>query len=228
MGSEGDGARLLLTRRYPVDRRRHQVYDADPVLEWLGLKGVDPTWKPRLPLEMVEEGARALRLVGIRREGAVGLAPTTAIGEAKRWPADRYGSLAHVILSRGLEVVVVIGPGERSSADAVIASAGRPLPVVGEDLDIAGLAGVVARLSVLVGNDSGPVHVASTVGTPGIALFGPSDPRRTAPLGDRHVVLSSEIACAPCGEQRCPLGHADCLRRLDVARVEAAVLEAVG
>jgi len=227
LGSGGDGARLLLTRGYSVDRRRHQVHDADPILEGLGLRGVDPRWKPRLPLEIVEEGARALRQAGVSREGAVGVAPTTALGEARRWPAAHYGELARTILARGLEVVVLIGPGEEDIANAVRDTAGTELPVVGGDLDVAGLAGALARLSVLVGNDSGPIHLAATVGTPGIAIFGPTDPRRTGPLSDHHVVLRSDLACAPCGELHCPLGHTACLEEIDVATVEAKVLETV-
>ncbi len=227
VGSNGNGAGLLLTHGYSVDRRRHQVHDADPILEGLGLRGVDPSWKPRLPLEIVEEGARSLRQAGVSREGAVGVAPTTALGEARRWPAERYGELARSILARGLEVVVVIGPGEEAFAAAVQEAAGRPLPVVGGEVDVAGLAGVLARLSVLVGNDSGPIHLAATVGTPGVAIFGPTDPCRTGPLSNRHVVLRSELGCAPCGELRCPLGHTACLQEIDVAAVKEKVFETV-
>ncbi len=227
VGSDGDGARVLLTRGYAVDRRRHQVHDADPILEGLGLKGVDPSWKPRLPLELVEEGARALLRSGVSHEGAVGVAPTTALGEDRRWPAARYGELAREVVARGLEVVVVIGPGEEAAATAVCQAAGRPLPVVGGDLDVAGLAGALARLSVLVGNDSGPVHLAATVGTPGIALFGPTDPQRTAPLGDNAVVLRSQIECAPCSEFDCPVGQPGCMEAIDVATVQARVFETV-
>jgi heptosyltransferase-2 len=227
VGSHGNGAGLLLTNCYSVDRRRHQVHDADPILEDLGLQGVDPSWKPKLPLEIVEEGARCLRRAGVSHEGAVGVAPTTALGEARRWPAAHYGELARSILDRGLEVVVVIGPGEGAFATAVQEAAGRPLPVVGGDVDVAGLAGVLARLSVLVGNDSGPIHLAAAVGTPGVAIFGPTDPCRTGPLSDTHVVLRSGLECAPCGELRCRLGHTACLHQIDVATVRRKVLESV-
>jgi len=224
IGSGGEGARLLLTESYPVDRSRHQVYDAEPMLEELGLEGVDPGWRPAMPLELVEQGAGALRRSGVLREGAVGLAPTTVWGESKRWPAERFGELANRILKRGMESVVVIGPGEEQFAREVRCAAGWGIPVVGEDLDVAGLAGVLARLSVLVCNDSGPMHLAAAVGTPGVALFGPTDPGRTGPLGDGHVVLQRDLDCAPCGERRCPLGHTACLHDLPVDTVDAAVL----
>jgi len=228
LGSDGDGGRLLLSERYPVDRSRHQVFDADPILEGLGLSGVDPRWRPSLPLELVEEGARELRRAGVARDGAIGVAPACARGETKRWPAAAYGELARRMRARGLEVVVVIGPGEAELGRQVVAAAGRPLPVVGGDVDVAGLAGVLARLSVLVCNDSGPMHLAAAVGIRMVALFGPTDPRRTGPLGDRHLVLRRDLECAPCRARSCALGHAACLRELPVERAERAVLEMLG
>ena len=228
LGSGQDGGRFLLSERYPVDRTRHQVFDADPILEGLGLEPVNPSWRPSLPLILIEEGARALRRAGVERDGAIGLAPATARGASKRWPAASFGDLARRMLARGLEVVVVIGPGEEELGWAVAAAAGRPVPVVGCRLDVAGLAGVLARLSVLVCNDSGPMHLAGAVGTRMVALFGPTDPRRTGPLGDRSVILRRELDCAPCGARICPLGHSACLQELSVERVERSLLRVLG
>jgi heptosyltransferase-2 len=228
IGSDGQGAGFLLSESFPVNRNRHQVFDAEPILEELGLEGVDPGWRPAMPLELVERGARALRRSGIVREGAVGFAPTTVWGESKRWPATSFGELANRNRRRGLESVVVIGPGEEEAAREVRRAAGWEIPVVGAELDIAGLAGVLARLSALVCNDSGPMHLAAVVGTPGVALFGPTDPARTGPLGDGHVVLRRDLDCAPCGRRRCPLGHTDCLHQLSVDVVEDALIRALG
>ena len=228
LGSDGDGGRLLLTERYPVDRSRHQVFDADPILEGLGLPGVDSRWRPALPLALVEEGARLLRRAGVAREGAIGVAPACARGETKRWPAASFGKLAGRIRARGLEVVVVVGPGEEEFGRQVAAAAGRPLPIVGSDVDVAGLAGMLARLSVLVCNDSGPMHLAAAVGIRMVALFGPTDPRRTGPLGDHHVILRRDLECAPCRARTCALGHAACLQELPVDRAEQALLRVLG
>jgi ADP-heptose:LPS heptosyltransferase len=83
---------------------------------------------------------------------------------------------------------------------------------------------MLARLSLLVCNDSGPMHLAAAVGVRAVAMFGPTDPRRTGPLGDRHVVLSRDFDCAPCRPRCCPVGSAVCLRELSVDRAEQAVL----
>ena len=71
-------------------------------------------------------------------------------------------------------------------------------------------------------NDSGPMHLATAVGTHCIALFGPTDPRRTAPLGDGHRVLWKARWCSPCFRKRCPLLHHRCLREIGVDEVLAA------
>ncbi len=228
LGSGNRGGRFLLTKGFPVDRGRHQVFDADPILRGLGLEGVDPRWRPAMPLELVEGGARMLREAGIAMEGAVGLAPSAVWGESKRWPAARFGSLARRIRGRGLEAVLVIGPGEEALGREVSEAAGGNLPVVGAQTDVAGLAGVLARLSVLVGNDSGPMHVAAAVGIPAVALFGPTNPDRTGPFGEPHVVLRRDLDCAPCGERRCRLGHTTCLHDLPVDTVERSVLKFIG
>ena len=227
LGSGGEGALMLLSERYTVDRGRHQVFDADPLLDALELDPVEPQWRACVPPSLIDEGSRELERLGVPFDLAIGLAPAAAWGESKRWPADRYGELTRRLLDRGLRPVVVIGPGEEELAAALCSSSGVDLPVIGAELDVAGLAGVLARLAVLVCNDSGPMHVAAMVGTPVVALFGPTDPQRTGPLGDRHVVVSLKLECAPCGEPVCPLGHTACLRDLEVETVERKVLEIV-
>jgi ADP-heptose:LPS heptosyltransferase len=99
---------------------------------------------------------------------------------------------------------------------------GKPHPVVGPDLDLAELAGALAHLDLLVTNDSGPMHLAAALGVPTVALFGPTDPRRTAPAGDGHEVLWRDLWCSPCFRRRCPLVHHGCLRGIPVDGVADA------
>jgi heptosyltransferase-2 len=224
VGSRGEGAMLLLSQRCVVDRARHQVFDADTILRALGLPGVDAAWRPRTPRSLVREGRRALERAGVMEGGqVVGLAPATARAQARRWPADRFGHLARHLTERGLLPVVVVGPGEEGLAEAVRRTATEDLPVVGPDLDVAALAGVLSGLDAVVANDSGPMHLAALCGTQVVGLFGPSDPRRTAPLGRGHQVLNRHLVCSPCTAHRCPLGHHECLRSISVDEVDAAL-----
>jgi len=227
LGSSGGSALLMIDQRYPVDRFRHQVFDAEPILLALGAEGIDPTWRPELPDELVEEGRLELVNAGLLGQRVVALAPGGAWGVSKRWPLERFGALAVRLHAAGVRPVVVIGSGEEDLAAAVRKAAGLDIPIVGLPLDVAGLVGVLAHLSALVGNDSGPAHLAAMVGIPTVTLFGPTDPSRTAPLGERHQVIRLKLDCAPCNEPQCPLGHDACMTELKVATVFDAVRQVV-
>jgi ADP-heptose:LPS heptosyltransferase len=93
--------------------------------------------------------------------------------------------------AQGFVPVVVIGPGEMSLAERVCEASGHQLPVIGDTEDVAGLSSLVVALPLVIGNDSGPVQLAASLGIPVVALFGPTDPTRTAPRGPNHRVVSS-------------------------------------
>ena len=152
----------------------------------------------------------------------IALAPGSIWG-TKRWPY-------YTELAAGLDrpCVIVGGADDRSLADAIVAAApGRTVSAAGE-LPLRASAALIQRAAVLVTNDSAPLHLATAVGTPILALFGPTvpdfgfGPRR---VGD--VTLGRDgLACRPCskhGPQICPLGHHRCMRELAVATVAAAL-----
>jgi ADP-heptose:LPS heptosyltransferase len=115
--------------------------------------------------------------------------------------------------------------------DAVTAQlTGVPIVNVTGALDLVDLAGLLAELDLLVTSDTGPMHVASAVGTPLVALFGPADPRRYGPRGPHHRVLRVDLPCSPCGQVRLPpercRGHVpDCMDGVQVAVVTSAAIE---
>ena len=82
------------------------------------------------------------------------------------------------------------------------------------------LVGVLGRLRLLLSNDSGPMHVAAALGTPVVAVFGPTDLRETAPVGTRQRLVSEPVHCSPCLLRECPIDHR-CMRRVTVERVRA-------
>jgi ADP-heptose:LPS heptosyltransferase len=101
----------------------------------------------------------------------------------KRWPASRYGELAQVLLARGLVPVVVGGPDEAGLAGEILAACPGAVSLVGRTalLDIFAIA---ARAALVVGNDTGPTHIAAAAGCPALVLFShDSDPAMTAPRG---------------------------------------------
>jgi ADP-heptose:LPS heptosyltransferase len=101
---------------------------------------------------------------------------------------------------------------------------------VGGAVDLTDLAGLLSELDLLVTGDTGPMHLAAAVGTPVVAIFGPSNPERYGPLSADARVLRVDLPCSPCGQVRLPpmrcRGHVpDCLDRIETDRVTSAALE---
>lgn len=224
IGYASDGRAALLTAALPLPPRTdHQLRDYDPLLR---SRGVEPDpHPPRLPIPAgaADLADAALSGAGLLRDGSLVLiAPGAAFGWTKRWPPDRFGRLAVDLAARGRACAVVIGPGEEPLAAEVCRASSATLPVLGADLDPVGVAALAARASVVVANDSGPMHLAAAVGTPVVALFGPTDPGRTGPTGAPSEVLDRYVFCSPCYLKECPYRH-ECLREISVEAVVGAV-----
>src|SRR5262249_59398678 len=130
-------------------------------------------------------------------------------------------------------VVVSGGDADRSLADEIAdATGGRSIDTTGR-LSLLASAEVIGRARVLVTNDSAPLHLASAMNPPTVAVFGPTVPAfGFGPLADRAVVAEHpSLECRPCdrhGPQRCPLGHWRCMREItagDVAVLARAILD---
>lgn len=230
IGYAGDGRTALLTRPLPPPPRTdHQLRDYDPLLRSRGIEP-DPD-PPRLPVpaEAAALADAALARAGLPGDGSLVLiAPGAAFAWTKRWPPDRFGRLADALAARGLASAVAIGSGEEAiAAEVGRATSGGKLPVLGLDLDPVGVAALAARARVVVANDSGPMHLAAAVGTPVVALFGPTDPGRTGPTGAPSEVLDRYVFCSPCYRKECPYGH-ECMREISVEAVVAAVERLMG
>lgn len=144
--------------------------------------------------------------------------------ETKIWPDARMTAFAVMLRDRGLSPVLLGGPKERETARKISAAVDcidTTGNTVGEALAI------LSRCAVAAGGDTGLVHAARALGTPTVAIFGPTTPdvHRFSP---RERAVSLRLACSPCsvhGQRRCPLGHHRCLRDLDEALVAAACAE---
>jgi heptosyltransferase-1 len=106
---------------------------------------------------------------------------------AKQWPADRYGTIARELATNGYTVRVNYGPGEEDLANAVEASSERSARPV--QCSLGELIALTRRASLFIGGDTGPLHLASALKVPVVALFGPTDPTRNGPFGSRNIVL---------------------------------------
>ena len=149
----------------------------------------------------------------------------------KQWPAERFAEAASR-LAREMDASVVLtgGPDDRAfvdEAESRLAAAGvRTLRLDGPS-DLVILAGILAQCRLLLTGDTGPMHLAAAVGTPIVAVFGPSMPWRYAPLAADHRIVRVDLPCSPCNRIRQPpercVGHTpDCLVGVTIDMVVAA------
>lgn len=152
---------------------------------------------------------------------------TSAFGEFKRWPAERYGALAAGLKARREALsVVTYGPAERALAEAVVAASGGAA-VAAPALTLTGLIELIRRAELFVAADTGPLHIAALLRRPVVALFGPKDPVVYGPYGTRCEIVRADAPCSPCTRRTCD--HGRCMTGVAVEQVLAAaerVLEA--
>lgn len=136
----------------------------------------------------------------------------------KRWPPDNYGALAKRFLEDGLKVAVTWGPGEEDLALKIKAIAGDGLRMVPTNLQE--LVSLCERARLFVGGDTGPLHFATAVGTPVVAIFGPTNSDRNGPSLREDIVVERRMECRPCYERdACPLEHLGCMLEITVEEV---------
>jgi lipopolysaccharide heptosyltransferase I len=146
------------------------------------------------------------------------LAPSAG-GEAKKWPAERFGQLAARLPWVSL---VVAGRADAPLAELVVQhSGGRAASLAGQT-SLRELIEIIRRAKCLVSNDTGPMHIAAGLNIPVFALFGPTSPERTGPYGDIHTIVRSDLPCSPClRRKKCTQWR--CMEGISVQQVLAAI-----
>jgi heptosyltransferase I len=140
----------------------------------------------------------------------------------KRWPSDRFGAVASFLRDvRGLLSVVLWGPGEQPLAREVVFASGGAARLAPETT-IQDILELSRKATLVVSGDTGPLHIAAAVGTPTVAIFGPTDPVRNGPWSGDDVILSRYDECGCHYDRRCRQ-RAWCLQSVSVAEVTAAI-----
>ena len=227
-GYATDGRSLLLSDPVATPDRRshkHQVQYYWDMLKPLGLSG--QPGHPELFVSPDEERVMAERLAqrGIMADDVViGINPGSTYGGAKRWVPDRFAEsterLCRTLNDSGRRpAVVLIGAkGEEPLGRLIASRLTARAAVLSGATSIRELMAVIKRCAVLVTNDTGPMHIASAVGVPVVAIFGPTDWRTTSPYGEEHALLRHPVDCAPCLLRECPIDHR-CMMGVSVDQV---------
>ncbi|MEK6711515.1 MAG: glycosyltransferase family 9 protein, partial [Nitrospinota bacterium] len=145
----------------------------------------------------------------------------------KRWGERRFAEAVDLLQRRGWRAALAAGPGEKDMLDALRGACAAPPAAIWPPPPIGTLAALLEKADVFLGNDSGPMHIAAAVGTPVVALFGPTAPARTGPRGSPFIPLYAALECSPCPlyftPTRCQRGHNYCMDGFRPADVAAAV-----
>lgn len=188
---------------------------------------VDPARTP-LPRLRVDTASMQAACERLRLDPAplarrvVALCPGAEYGPAKRWPVAHFATLARTLhVEDGCDVWLFGSAKDRDVCADIARDAAVPVRDLAGRTSLAEACDLLSAAAVVVSNDSGLMHVAAALDRPVVALFGSSSPHYTPPLGARAEVLRHAVPCQPCFRRECPLGHLDCLVKLEPSRVIA-------
>ncbi len=222
-----EGSPLFYTRRVEVPGG--PMHAVDRYLLVAEALGAERPAQPHFEFIDRPEDRQAVERI-LADSGVVASSPWIAINasarwETKRWPTQHFADAADE-LSRlqGIPILFIGGTAERQEAQAVMACMRTKAVDLTGRTPVGLLPCLLRQASVLITNDSGPMHIAAAVDTPVVALFGPTDPRRTGPYGRGHLVLSHPVECSPCFRRDCPRAvKLECLTEVRPDQVVHAV-----
>lgn len=183
----------------------------------------------RLSLQ-VPEPARAragvlLEELGVEDGRSWAVVHPGATAPSRRYPPEHWIEVCRRLAAEhGWALVFTGSPEEAALAERIRAAVGGPARSVAGRLELADLAALLERAPMMLSGNTGPVHVAAAVGTPVVDLYALTNPQHT-PWGIPHVVLSHDVPCRYCYQSVCPMGHHDCLRRVEPESVVRAAVE---
>jgi lipopolysaccharide heptosyltransferase I len=217
-----EGAPWVLTHRVPVPPQ--PVHAVERYLAMAtAVDAHEVVREFTIPLGADDRAAACALLADVPRPRVV-LHPA-ARWETKLWEVERWRTVAASLAAEGVGVVMT-----GSGADAPLAAAigeglqRPPLSLAGR-LSLKQLAAVLGSVDLMITVDSGPMHIAAALGTKVLALFGPTDPARTGPIGAGHI-LRKALPCSPCLQRHCQIADTRrCMRDLAAAEVLSAARE---
>lgn len=220
---------MLTSSPKPILGARHQIHYYLDLVKMLRAEVIQPSIEISATEEERSEARRLLEQSGI----ALGtpflvLNPGAAYGSAKRWHTDRFALVADT-LSRELQLAVVLigSEAERGIAEQVAARITASRAITNGKTSLETLIGVLAESSLMITNDSGPMHIAAALGVPTVAVFGSTDEKVTGPLGAHTRIVKRDVECSPCLLRDCPIDHR-CMTGVTVDDVCSAARELMG
>ena len=220
-GFVGEARYLLLNRLHRYDQRTlpQLAMRYAKLAEAAAAQPTQPLAGPRL-ISTPEQQAAAREALALSPQGPpVVFCPGAEYGPAKRWPARHFAALANKLGNATKPVWLIGSEKDRALGDEIAQAArGAALNLCGRTT-LEQAIDLLAAARLVVANDSGLMHVAAALERPLLALYGSSSPEFTPPLSSQAKIIATGIACSPCFQRVCPLGHFKCLEDLTPERV---------
>ena len=218
-----EGSGLFLNEKIPEDMGKHAVDRYLDLPRHLGCGTPGPEFPMALQeahFARVEELLAAFAVDTSR--GFVAVSPV-AYWETKLWDDSKFAALCdRIVRELGLPVVFT-GESPEGPIERIRSLMQAPSASAAGQTSLRELAALYRKASVLLTTDSGPMHLAAAVGTPVVALFGPTSPERTGPYGEGHTVIRRDMDCSPCFRKTCET--LECMKTIGIDEVFEAVRE---
>ena len=153
----------------------------------------------------------------------IGICPGAEFGPAKRWPEKHYRKVVSYAIANGFQVWLFGSNKDNDVCSSILSE--LPNSQQSQCYNIAGKTSLIEAVDLLsachtvVSNDSGLMHVAAAVGCNIVAIYGSTSPNYTPPLSEKVVIVDNDVECRPCFQKVCPLGHFECLDKLEADKV---------
>jgi len=218
---------LFLTHRVPP-AGRHAVERMLGVAHYFGADITHPRFGYQPPPAAQQFADEFLAGHGVRATPLIGI-NAGASRPTNRWDTDKFAAVADALAQDlGGRIILFGAPSDLPRTHEIARRMKEPPLVAAGQTTISQLAALLQRCALLVSGDTGPMHLATAVGTPVVALFGPAAPWLTGPYGKQHTVIEKELPCRPCFHRpRACRGRIDCLKMISAEEVAAAVRRAV-
>lgn len=204
------------------------VHRIERDLSSLRALGIAP--EPGLPVlslspEDEEAGMRILAECGVESGTSIVMLQPGARYWFKAWPAERFIELAkRLCATTDCRIVIGGSAPERGLAAAIASGAGSRVTNLAGRVSLRHYAGILKRCALFVGNDAGPMHIAAALGTPVLALFGPSNPAEWGPCGAQVRTIYKGLDCRQCFHPTCDRGEMSCMKQIGLEEVFDAAL----
>ena len=219
---------IFLNERIPaVDMEIHALSRGMMLIDGVGI----PTNEVEYKLPVSDHDRKKIYEL-MKQHGINGAKSLIAINpvakwETKLWPNKKLAELADMLIDQqDMEIVFTGGVKDYSIIQTITSSMkGRAINFAGKTT-LRELAALYEKAALVISTDTGPMHLAAAVGTPVVALFGPTASWRTGPYGTGHQVITAELECSPCFKRRCET--TDCMYQISVEQVLNGVQKVLG